>query len=122
MLNKFIFDLENSTITNESENCLFLTKKETRLFYMLINRKSVEISKIEIIKFVWGDVKNYEDNLVQLIYRLRVKLNNFPLGKCILNVHGFGYVFDRNHKISVSKGESKLWEINLQEKDKNNEY
>ncbi|KAF1366510.1 winged helix-turn-helix domain-containing protein [Yokenella regensburgei] len=122
MLNKFIFDLENSTITNESENCLFLTKKETRLFYMLINRKSVEISKIEIIKFVWGDVKNYEDNLVQLIYRLRVKLNNFPLGKCILNVHGFGYVFDRIHKISVSKGESKLWEINLQEKDKNNEY
>lgn len=122
MLNKFIFDFENNTIINESENCLFLTKKETRLFYILINRKSVEISKIEIIKFVWGDVKNHEDNLIQLIYRLRVKLNNFFFENCILNVRGFGYVFDRNQKISVSEGEHKLWAINLQGKDENNEH
>lgn len=90
------------------------------LLFKLIKDKSVELSKSDIIKFVWGDAKNYEDNLIQLIYRLRVKLKDFFFEDYILNVRGVGYVFDKENKVKVSELSRGLLIINICENKKNN--
>lgn len=115
----FFFDIDKAIITNELECCLFLTKKENLLFFKLIKDKSVDLSKSDIIKFVWGDAKNYEDNLIQLIYRLRVKLKVIFFEDYILNVRGVGYVFDKYNKIKVGELSRSLLIINLQENNEN---
>ena len=79
------------------ETAVNLTKKEYEvLIYLLSNPKRV-YNYNQIIRRVWGD--EYTDNgnnvLLNVIKRLRKKINVLSDKEYIVNVHEVGYAFDR---------------------------
>lgn len=78
-----------------------LTKKEALALEVFLEKKSKVITKQTFIKRIWGDLQGFDDNLVQLIHKLKTKLRIFNLEFLIANLRGRGYIFDGNLNFSM---------------------
>ncbi|PIJ80847.1 MULTISPECIES: helix-turn-helix domain-containing protein [unclassified Erwinia] len=94
-------EFEGNIISSKAGSFSVLTEKERNIFILLMKEKGKVVSKSRIISGVWGEVTNYEDNLIQLIYRLRAKLKPFGLDKFVFNARREGYVFDKRCETTI---------------------
>jgi len=92
--------LQQRIISSNGEH-VKLTKKEALALEVFLERKSKVISKETLIKRIWGDLQGFDDNLVQLIHKLKTKLRIFNLEFMIANLRGRGYIFDENLDFSM---------------------
>ncbi len=89
-------------------NCEYLC-----LLFMLKN-SGVILKKSQLIYATWGYVNNYEDNLVQLIHRLRIKFKDAGGDgeQLITSARGVGYIFDKNFTYDILFGENSVCYVN----------
>lgn len=80
-------------IDHESINC---NRQEYELIRILLENSGLNISRGQLIDFVWGgtDEEINDNTLTVSIKRLREKLGDY--GKCIKTVRGIGYTWDEN--------------------------
>ncbi len=90
----FCFDFEKMEFTKGSDT-LELSKTEQRLLRCLIENKGKNLSRSQLIDYIWqGDTEYVEEHaLTVVVNRLRNKLGNDP--ECIKTVYGVGYTWTR---------------------------
>lgn len=109
---KININIQERTISSGNK-CVNLTKKEMLALEMLLEKKSKAISKDTLIKRIWGDVRGFDDNLVQLIHKVKTKLRTLSSNLLVANLRGFGYILDKDLHFSVHYLEKKI--ISLEE-------
>ncbi len=88
-------------IISSGEECVDLTKKEILALEILLEKKSKPISKDTFIRRIWGDVRGFDDNLVQLIHKVKKKLRTLSSNLMVANLRGFGYILDKDLHFSM---------------------
>ncbi|MBT2686681.1 response regulator transcription factor [Bacillus sp. ISL-47] len=85
-------DFDQNTVTNEAGS-IELTKNETYILKLLIERKNQIVSRDEIIISLWDDKRFISDNTLTVnVNRLRKKLDEIGLGSRIETKVGQGYM------------------------------
>lgn len=93
--NGVLLDEHNNIIFyNDGELCI--TEKEKRLLILLLGKENSTVKKDEINTAVWPERKGMvtENNLLQLVFRLRKKLAVCGLRNCLCTVSREGYQFN----------------------------
>ncbi|WP_279051559.1 winged helix-turn-helix domain-containing protein [Cedecea davisae] len=104
---KIIIDIQERTVY-AGEVRVNLTKKEILALEILLEKKSSAISRDALIKRIWGDTRGFDDNLVQIIHRVKTKLRTLNSNLLVSNLRGFGYIFDKDLHFSVHYLEKKV--------------
>jgi len=104
---KITINIQERTISSGEER-VNLTKKEMLALEILLEKKSNAISKDTLIKRIWGETKGFDDNLVQLIHKVKIKLRALSLNLLVSNLRGVGYIFDKDLHFSVHYLEKKV--------------
>lgn len=90
----FCFDFDKMEFT-KGNDILELSKTEQRLLRCLIENKGKNLSRSQLIDYIWqGDTEYVEEHaLTVVVNRLRNKLGND--NECIKTVYGVGYTWTR---------------------------
>jgi DNA-binding winged helix-turn-helix (wHTH) protein len=97
-----VIHIANSVLLDEYNNIIFysngelcITEKEKRLLKLLLSKANSTVRKDEINIGVWPERKGVvtENNLLQLVFRLRKKLAICGLKNCLRTVSREGYQF-----------------------------
>lgn len=91
---EFCFDFDKQEFTN-GRDILELSKTEQRLLRCLIENKGKNISRSQLIDYIWqGDTEYVEEHaLTVVVNRLRNKLGSDM--DCIKTVYGIGYTWTK---------------------------
>ncbi|HEY4554493.1 MAG TPA: response regulator transcription factor [Bacillaceae bacterium] len=85
-------DFEKNTVANE-EGAVELTKNEIFILKLLIEQKNKIVSRDHLINALWDDKRFVSDNTLTVnVNRLRKKLDDIGLGRCIETKVGQGYI------------------------------
>ncbi len=95
--NDFYFDFDHMEFT-KGNDILELSKTEQRLLRCLVENKGKNLSRSQLIDYIWqGDTEYVEEHaLTVVVNRLRNKLGDNP--ECIKTVYGIGYTWIMNDK------------------------
>lgn len=96
---KKIITFNNATLNTHSlefirldGSCVSLTEKETEILEYLSKNKEKNISKTELLKYIWGYADTVETHTLEThIYRLRQKIERDPTQPEILLTKENGY-------------------------------
>lgn len=82
----------------KGNDILELSKTEQRLLRCLVENKGKNLSRSQLIDYIWqGDTEYVEEHaLTVVVNRLRNKLGDNP--ECIKTVYGIGYTWIMNDK------------------------
>lgn len=94
-IDDFSFDFDKMEFLRGND-ILELSKTEQRLLRCLLENKGKNLSRSQLIDYIWqGDTEYVEEHaLTVVVNRLRNKLGNQP--ECIKTVYGVGYKWVRN--------------------------
>ncbi|WML42426.1 response regulator transcription factor [Neobacillus sp. PS3-40] len=85
-------DYQQNTVTNHLGS-VELTKNELFILKKLIEQKNRIVSREDLIKSLWDDERFVSDNTLTVnVNRLRKKLDELSLGRCIETKVGQGYI------------------------------
>lgn len=85
-------DYEKNTVTNET-GTIELTKNEIFILKLLIEQKNKIVSRDELMNKLWDDKRFVSDNTLTVnVNRLRKRLDELGLGRCIETKVGQGYM------------------------------
>jgi OmpR family two-component system bacitracin resistance response regulator BceR len=85
-------DYEKNTVTNEMGS-IELTKNEIFILKLLIEQKNKIVSRDELMNKLWDDKRFVSDNTLTVnVNRLRKRLEELGLGRCIETKVGQGYM------------------------------
>lgn len=91
-LNEFTLDLRSHTLTKNGEP-IDLTQVEFQIMEYFFSNPNAALSRIDILKFVWGDTYFGDEKIVDVnIHRLRNKVEDEPSSPVhLITVWGMGY-------------------------------
>ncbi|CAI0828444.1 helix-turn-helix domain-containing protein [Serratia fonticola] len=107
-------ELNGNLLTANDGIKIRLTKKEEELLFYFIEKKSECISHAVLIYELWHSHSDFKDNLSQLVFNLRKKLNCIGMLCIIESVRGIGYIFDKDKLFSIKKTKSKSYILHCQ--------
>lgn len=92
---KLIMDVRNNKLYLKGES-VFLTEKEKRLLHLLMVNQGRIVGHTEIRNTVWPERSTVivSNNILQLIFRLRVKFKLLGVDDGIITIPGKGYKLD----------------------------
>lgn len=88
----FKFDMETKTLSSSQSEDINLTNKEDRILKYLLSRQGAVVSRIDLLRHVWGYNGYADTHTVEThIYRLRKKIGKFTDSKAIIITEVGGY-------------------------------
>ncbi|PTI30985.1 two-component system response regulator [Mammaliicoccus vitulinus] len=88
-IHDLIVDLKAQTVQLNNDYINF-TQTESTIFFYLVSNKDSNLTKDQIINYVWRDGNAYENTLNVYIKKIRMKINDVN-SEIIQTIYGIGY-------------------------------